>query len=170
MLIFGHIGITLGIFLLVGFLFPGIKPHIDYRYVAFGSLLPDLIDKPIGRVLFAESIANGRIFAHTLTFCILLFLMGYYIYKSKEDARIIIISGAAFCHLLEDWMWTQPITFFWPMFGWSFPYGTPYRGVLDYLLTVFSRSFSPDFSLVLSFEFIGFIVILLIVVINFWKK
>nr|WP_292468287.1 metal-dependent hydrolase [Methanolobus sp.] len=68
MLLLAHIGITIGIFFVIGFLMPAIKPHIKYRYVAFGSLLPDIIDKPIGRFLFADSIANGRIFAHTLVF------------------------------------------------------------------------------------------------------
>ncbi|TGC08311.1 metal-dependent hydrolase [Methanolobus halotolerans] len=170
MLIFGHIGITLGIFFMLGSLFPGIKPHIDYRYVAFGSLLPDLIDKPIGRVILAESVANGRIIAHTLVFCILLFLLGYYFYQSRGDARVIIIAGASFCHLLEDQMWTEPTTFFWPMFGWSFPYKASYGSSIDYSLEMLSRSLSADFFQFFSLELIGFIVILLIIVISLWKK
>ncbi len=170
MLIFGHIGITLGIFLMLGFLMPDIRSRIDLRYIAFGSLLPDIIDKPIGRVLFAESIANGRIIAHTLIFAILLLLIGYYFYKSREDPRFAMISVASFCHLLEDQMWTEPDTFYWPLFGWHFPYDPSYGGGVDYLLTMLSGSFSLDFSNFLNFEFVGFIVIVLVIINSFRKK
>jgi len=41
---------------------------INYLFVALGAILPDLIDKPIGRILLGESVANGRLFGHTLLF------------------------------------------------------------------------------------------------------
>lgn len=169
MLIFGHIGITLGIFLMLSFLVPGIRSRIYLRYIAFGSLLPDIIDKPIGRVLFAESIANGRIIAHTLIFAILLLLIGYYFYKTRADSRFAMISVASFCHLLEDQMWTQPATFYWPILGWGFPHDPSYGNGFAYLFTMLSRSFSVDISHVLNFEFAGFIVIVL-VIINYFRK
>lgn len=170
MFIFGHIGVTIGIFFLIGLLFPRIKPHIDYRYVAFGALLPDIIDKPIGRMIFAESVANGRIIAHTLIFCILLFLMGYYFYTSMGDTRVIMIAGASFCHLLEDQMWTQPTTFFWPFFGWDFPHGTYYGSFPDYLLAMFGRSPPLVSSIFLNLEIVGFIIIVCVIMINLRKK
>jgi len=169
MLVLGHIGVTLGIFLLLGFLLPEVRSHIDYRYVAFGAILPDLIDKPIGRVIFAESIANGRIIAHTLVFCFLLFPMGYYLYMSKKDARILIISGASFCHLLEDQMWTQTTTLFWPIFGWDFPYKAGYGGS-DYFIAIFARLFSLDLSIFFILELIGLLIVLTMIVISFREK
>lgn len=170
MFVFGHIGITIGIFLIAGYLFPRIRPDIDYRYVAFGALLPDIIDKPIGRVLFAESIANGRIIAHTLIFCILLFLLGYYLYNSKVDTRVLIIAGASLCHLLEDLMWTQPTTFFWPVCGWDFPYKGGYGNGAGYLFAMFSKPFSPDLSIFLILEFIGLTIIVLMLILKFRKS
>ena len=44
------------------------KKHLDYRFLLIGSLLPDLIDKPIGGIFFYQTFQNGRIFAHTLCF------------------------------------------------------------------------------------------------------
>jgi len=169
MLVLGHIGVTLGIFLLIGFLLPEVRSYIDYRYVTFGALLPDLIDKPIGRVIFAESIANGRIIAHTLVLCLLLFSMGYYLYMTKKDTRILVISGAAFFHLLEDQMWTQATTFFWPVFGWDFPYKPGYGMGIDYLSAMLGQSFSLDVSLFFILELIGLTIIVLMVTINYTK-
>jgi hypothetical protein len=72
MFVFGHLGITLGIaFILFQFVLPriGIRPKkINYLFIAIGAILPDLIDKPIGRILLGESVANGRLFGHTLLF------------------------------------------------------------------------------------------------------
>ncbi len=170
MLLFGHIGITLGLFLILGFLVPSIRSRIDLQYVVFGSMLPDIIDKPIGRVIFAESIANGRIIGHTLVFSILLLLIGYYFYKSRNDSRFAIISVASFCHLLEDQMWAQPATFYWPLFGWSFPYDPSYGAGSDYLLTMLSMSLSLDIANIFNFEFIGFIAIVLVIINSIRKK
>lgn len=162
MFLFGHIGTTILMFVAIGFLFPGTKPYIDYRYVAFGALIPDLIDKPVGRLIFAESVANGRIVAHTLVFCLLLFSVGYYFYMSKRDARILIISVASFFHLLQDQMWTQPATFLWPVLGWDFPIKAGYGSGSDYLFTMFSRLLFPDFSFFLILELTGLIITVLI--------
>lgn len=74
MLLFGHLGITLGAFIGLRRLIPRLKSVIDLKYLAIGALLPDLIDKPIGKVIFASTFANGRIIGHTLLFsCLLVF-------------------------------------------------------------------------------------------------
>jgi len=44
---------------------------IDTRVLLIGSLLPDIIDKPIGNYLFRDTVSNGRIVCHTLLFFIL---------------------------------------------------------------------------------------------------
>jgi len=49
MLLFGHLGITLGVFIGLRILIPRLKSLIDLRYLVIGALLPDLIDKPIGK-------------------------------------------------------------------------------------------------------------------------
>ena len=47
MFIFGHIGITIGIVFIVSHLVPRLKIRnkVNYWFVAFGAILPDLIDK-----------------------------------------------------------------------------------------------------------------------------
>ncbi|RNI15777.1 hypothetical protein EFE42_00600 [Methanohalophilus sp. RSK] len=67
MLPFAHIGITLALFYIVTR-----GRNINYWYVIIGSMLPDIIDKVIGRVLFADTFASGRIFAHSLLFVVVL--------------------------------------------------------------------------------------------------
>ena len=41
---------------------------IDYRLVAAGTNLPDLIDKPLGIYLLGRQLGSGRIYGHTLLF------------------------------------------------------------------------------------------------------
>jgi hypothetical protein len=54
------------------------EKRMDYRLVVIGSLLPDLIDKPIGRILFQNRFESGRVFAHTLAFVLVLISIGLY--------------------------------------------------------------------------------------------
>ena len=89
MLIFGHVGITLGTSIVLSSLQNALHPiitrneaddslpspsnksrahnhslaniinRIDIRILLMGSLLPDMIDKPIGHWLFKEYFSNG---------------------------------------------------------------------------------------------------------------
>lgn len=67
MLVFGHLGFTTGIFSLIE---EKLGYRIDYRVVFIGALLPDMIDKPLGMILLP--LHNGRVFAHTLLFALML--------------------------------------------------------------------------------------------------
>jgi hypothetical protein len=71
MLLFGHIGITLGVAWLIE---SKLKVKMDYRLIIIGSLLPDIIDKPVGMILLPLN--NGRVFGHTLLFILILLLIG----------------------------------------------------------------------------------------------
>jgi len=93
-LLLGHIGITLGITKYleviidrdkgIDYLSRSIKSAknlqkiIDYRLVLIASMLPDIIDKPLGGVILKESIGNGRIYAHTFLFLLFLFGLGMF--------------------------------------------------------------------------------------------
>ena len=145
MLLFGHLGITLGIFFGLGIFVPKLRAIIDPRYLAIGALLPDLIDKPIGRIIFASSVANGRIIGHTLLLCILFFIIGLYLYEKRGSVKVNALAVGSFFHLFEDQMWAQPRTLFWPLFGSNFPKDhTDYSG-LEYLLTMLEKSFQPGY-------------------------
>ena len=145
MLLFGHLGITLGIFFGLGIFIPRLRTLIDPRYLAIGAILPDLIDKPLGEVIFASTFANGRIIGHTLLFSLLLFLIGLYMYGKRRDIRVLSLTSGSFFHLFEDQMGSDPQTFLWPLLGWSFPRGSrDYIGI-EHILVMFRDSFHLEF-------------------------
>lgn len=96
MLLFGHIGVTLGVFIGFGILDPQLKTIIDPKYLALGALLPDLIDKPLGMVIFSSILANGRIIGHTLLLSISVLLIGLYLYDNRGDIRIFSLATGLF--------------------------------------------------------------------------
>lgn len=147
MLLFGHIGVTLGIFFGLQIFIPRLRTIIDPKYLVIGALLPDLIDKPLGMIIFASTFANGRIIAHTLLFSLSLLLMGLYIYQKRKDIKILTLASGSFFHLMEDQMWTTPITLFWPLFGLKFPRGHMDSNGIEDIIRLFENSFSFHFTL-----------------------
>lgn len=111
MLIFAHLGLTLAL----GRLFRHANPVM--ALLALGSMLPDIIDKPLGYITFGSA-ANGRIYAHTSLF--LLMLMALAVYNSK----MVWLAGGVLAHLCLDQMWSSPIVLLWPLLG-AFPIHDP---------------------------------------------
>ena len=146
MLLFGHIGVTLGVFFLLGIFLPRLNSIIDPKYLAIGALLPDLIDKPLGMVIFASTITTGRMIGHTLLFSLLLFLVGLNLYEKKRDVRIMSLSTGSLFHLMEDQMWKSPKILFWPLQGLSFPKDTIDYVGLDQVSMLFKKSFTLNYS------------------------
>jgi len=142
MLVFGHLGITLGAAVLLdGALSrslpscdvpanPGgretrpVKPsllsRIDLRLLLIGSLLPDIVDKPIGTVLFRSTFENGRIFCHSLLFMLMMALAGFLVYRHYRKTWLLALSFGTLAHLVLDYMWRQPRTLLWPFYGLTF--------------------------------------------------
>ena len=116
MFIFGHLGITLGIAFLVFYTLKIVPDRRLYGFILTGAILQDLIDKPIGEILLANSISNGRLFAHTLLFVFILLLIGTCIYKrnGSEEKGVVFLGFCSFLHLCEDRMWLSPETLFYP--------------------------------------------------------
>ena len=56
--------------------FGSLAKRMDIRFLLIGSLLPDIIDKPIGIYLFRETFSSARIFSHTLLFLMSLLQKG----------------------------------------------------------------------------------------------
>lgn len=117
MIFFGFIGITL---LILYPIFSYMKKDIDYRFVIIGPLLPELIDKPIGRLLFIDIFHNGRLIGHTLLFALLLLILGAYLNRKYKFSGVSLLGLGCFMHLIYDQMWTNPNTLFWPL-GWIYP-------------------------------------------------
>jgi inner membrane protein len=114
--IFFHGGLTM---LIVWFVMRG-NPRVDYRVVFLASLIPDAIDKPIGRIFFRTKLGSGRLWAHTLLvnlafFCVIFFLRG------RIKRQLVLIPISSLLHLAEDGVWSTPRVFWWPLFGTTFP-------------------------------------------------
>jgi membrane-bound metal-dependent hydrolase YbcI (DUF457 family) len=88
-----------------------------------GSILPDLIDKPIGSVFFHGTFGTHRLFAHSIVFPIMAFAVALLVTRrgtSRRQGFIGLVIGV-FVHLLLDAAWATPEAFWWPFFGWEFP-------------------------------------------------
>ena len=93
---------------------------IDLRLLLLGSLLPDIVDKPVGTFFFRDSFSSGRIFCHTLIFLLFISLAGFYLYRTHRKTWPLALSFGTFTHLACDQMWRTPQTLLWPIYGWTF--------------------------------------------------
>lgn len=94
--------------------------RIDYRLVAMGAMLPDLIDKPLALLLRHQIENDGHIFAHTLLFPLALALPGLFLAR-RGDPRLLTVAVASLTHVLVDPVAREPRTLFWPLLGLDFP-------------------------------------------------
>lgn len=137
MLLFGHLGLTVGAAWALGHSYDKLqarKPSteagtnklqrlaskIDYRVVLIGSILPDIIDKPLGLWILHGEYGGGRSFCHTLLFALLLILGGLIWYKKKRGILLLTLALANITHLVLDEMWLCKETLLWPALGLSF--------------------------------------------------
>lgn len=117
MVILGHAGITTGIIKLYEKATHKPSAPIDYRAVIIGSLLPDLIDKPLGMVFLRNTFHNSRLFAHTLLFSAVLLIIGLILFRRRQSSRLLLLSVCCFIHLALDSMWQYTAILFWPFIG-----------------------------------------------------
>lgn len=86
-------------------------PKADLRWVVFFALLADLIDKPLGLVIFRETLNNGRVYFHSLLVNLLLTLV-LVLWRKP-----LIYVLALWLHQLCDRMWMRPWVALWPFTG-----------------------------------------------------
>ncbi|WFN34054.1 metal-dependent hydrolase [Methanogenium sp. S4BF] len=149
------IGITLGIFLL--YLTKDCRAVI---YCSIGSLLPDIIDKPVGHLILA-TLGNGRIFFHSLTICGIVAFLGFIILIKWRHPGLLFIAAGMLSHQLADAMWAIPNSWYWPFLGWFRPKYMPF-----YFEDMFSLEFSSPSELLVII--LG--LILLICMVHAWRK
>lgn len=94
--------------------------YADLRLLLVGSLLPDIVDKPVGQFFLRETFSNGRIFSHTLVFLALITIIGLYLYRRGGRTWLLALSFGTFTHLVFDQMWRAPHTLLWPAYGLVF--------------------------------------------------
>ncbi len=98
-------------------------PNMDLRFLMVGAVLPDLIDKPIGSLIFNEQLQNGRVYAHALLFpvVVLVVVMLFTDRGTPERKAWLGLPIGAILHLFLDGQWAEPDGFWWPFLGWTFP-------------------------------------------------
>jgi membrane-bound metal-dependent hydrolase YbcI (DUF457 family) len=93
------------------------KKAPDLRWLLAGAVLPDIIDKAVGQVLFKPYFESGRIFTHTFILATLLLVAGVYEWKRHDNNRILLLAFGVASHLVLDRIWTEPATAYWPALG-----------------------------------------------------
>lgn len=83
----------------------------------FGAILPDLVDKPLGHFILADSLNSGRIYTHTLLILIIFIVIGLYYWKKKSSYSVLAVSAGISSHFVLDELWKSPVTLFWPLKG-----------------------------------------------------
>ena len=119
MLLFAHLGLTLAAGRLMRW--------VDLAFLTLGSMLPDIIDKPLGLLAFGTA-EQGRTFGHTLLFLIVLATLAVYL----KNLRLASVSFGVLAHLVLDSMWKSLAILFWPLLG-NFPRAQD-LGILDYYI------------------------------------
>ena len=118
-----------------------------------GSLVPDIIDKPISVFLTG----NGRAYAHTLALTVLVFIAAMIMYLRQRKTWLIAISGGMFTHLILDSMWLNPKTLLWPLYGRILPTAARINPLPTWLSALHTNTE------VYVGEAVGFVVVLLFV-------
>ncbi len=121
-----------------------LREFMDLRLIIIGSLLPDIIDKPVGMVFFQSTFDNGRIFTHTLAVFLALLLIGLYLFRSRKQVWLLNLVFGFFFHLVLDMMWQTPQTLLWPLYGWTFP-KEEFRSVWDWFASMGSGLLNNPF-------------------------
>jgi membrane-bound metal-dependent hydrolase YbcI (DUF457 family) len=134
-MIFWHLGGTVA---LVRYAFR--DPNMDLRLLLVGALLPDLIDKPLGRVLQVGDYESGQLWGHTLALSATLMVVILLATRPRSPQRRLwfpLAVGSLF-HLVLDFMWVHGETFLWPFLGTEFseaPAGNLVDSLRDNLTT-----------------------------------
>lgn len=138
--------------------FSSLAKRIDIRVLLVGSLLPDIIDKPLGRFFLRDVFCNSRIFCHTLLFLLIISSAGIYLYRKRRQNWLLVLSFGTFTHLIFDWMWLSPHTLFWPLYGWTFARGANI-GFACWLGGIFTSLVTEPNSYAYTTEIIGGVVL-----------
>jgi LexA-binding, inner membrane-associated putative hydrolase len=94
---------------------------IDYRLVALGSLLPDMVDRAIRATSGRTWSRDQHLLGHTLLLNAPVVVAGISLARRRQDARLLAVGAAAMTHLLVDPVIQSPRTLLWPLLGRDFP-------------------------------------------------
>jgi membrane-bound metal-dependent hydrolase YbcI (DUF457 family) len=86
-------------------------------FCAIGSILPDIVDKVLGRIIFNSSLDNGRIFFHSLGIVLLFVITGLIVWYYYRSFSFLVVGFGVFLHQLVDIMWKSPVSWYYPLLG-----------------------------------------------------
>lgn len=115
MLIFGHVGITTGVVRIyekAAKRKSGVNNNlIDYRIVMAGSLLPDIIDKPLVQIIYGLNDHEGHFIAHSFVFSALIIILGLIMPYFKGNKNVFLLGMCSLMHQLFDKLVISPNVF-----------------------------------------------------------
>ena len=94
--------------------------RIDYRAVAFGALLPDIVDKPLVWFVLRDSELGGHHVGHSLIFSLVVLVLGLAI-AAKGDNRLLLIAFGAITHITFDSVTHVPWSILYPFVELNVP-------------------------------------------------
>jgi membrane-bound metal-dependent hydrolase YbcI (DUF457 family) len=80
-----------------------------------GAILPDLIDKPVGLIVFSETVSYGRLFTHGLWLALFGLILGIVVVRSHP--AVLGLSLGICLHQVLDAMWCEPVNWLYPLLG-----------------------------------------------------
>lgn len=132
MLLAGHIGITLAAAKYVPRIVRGINrrfnpprgihtftqswtERLDDRVLIVGSMLPDIVDKPLALFLAPSLVGHSlRNYGHTLIFAVAILAVAIALMAWTKRQCPIVLALASAGHLVLDVMWYSHRILFWP--------------------------------------------------------
>ncbi len=111
---------------------------MDLRFLAIGAILPDLIDTPIGAMMW-NTWQTPRLWFHSLLFgSVLMAAVLVATTRGTRRKQWMLLATGVLMHLALDAMWSDPTTLWWPFLGWEFA-STGFTTFVDYTLSVLSN-------------------------------
>jgi len=95
--------------------------RVDYRAVAFGALLPDLIDKPLVWFVLRDADLAAHHVGHSLLFSLVLLAVGVAV-AARGDNRLLLIAFGALTHIFYDSLTHVPWSIFYPFVELDVPH------------------------------------------------
>ena len=118
--------------------------HRMLALATLGSIIPDLVDKPLGYLVYGDILGHGRLYLHTLLFLLVLACLGVLAMHLYRSNVLALVTGLTGLHQVMDFMWLTPVTWFYPFLG-AFPTEAPVD-LGGWLLALEAGSLSNGFS------------------------
>lgn len=105
----GHMGITVLVVKIVEKI--TVVPWVDYRLLLVASLVPDLIDKPIGYLLGVQPFLGGTHYGHSLWLLVIMLMIAFIQWYYWNNRTVLIFVIGTLSHDMldivshhKDWM------------------------------------------------------------------